>query len=220
MEEKLNASVAYASAHGLLYGDAKDSTRCHHAPMTLVPTKFPKDSFLKGVGLALNYNLLVDKVSRDLDWVYNVLNNVLEYDTFTHQLVQICKKVESEDGVKQRTYLGINRSDYMLDKADKNLLQIELNTIASSFGCLSARVSKTHRFLMQRYYHDNNLLKNTFDSFDEKINLPINKADIEIPKGLAYAAQHYCQKYDNDNLNTTTILFVVQEGERNAFDQR
>jgi len=117
-------------------------------------------------------------------------------DEFTARLVKLCKQVEAE-GVNQRTYLGVFRSDYMLD-GGATLLQIELNTIAASFGCLSARVSRLHRFLLERYMGHNEMLdgwiksllgeerlKSTFDVNDY---LPRNEADVRIPSALARAA--------------------------------
>ena len=48
----------------------------------------------------------------------------------------------------QSIVLGLNRSDYMLDQnKDENssLKQIEINTIAASFGGLSSRTPDVHR---------------------------------------------------------------------------
>jgi len=45
----------------------------------------------------------------------------------------------------QEIRLGLHRSDYMLDEKTKSLLQIELNTIASSFAGLSNLVTELHR---------------------------------------------------------------------------
>ena len=54
-----------------------------------------------------------------------------------------------EHGEQQPVRLGLHRSDYMLhrpaaapgeDAAPVGILQVELNTIASSFGCLSTKV--------------------------------------------------------------------------------
>ena len=42
------------------------------------------------------------------------------------------------------------RSDYMLHTPTNSLLQVELNTIASSFGCLSTLVGRMHRYLLGR----------------------------------------------------------------------
>jgi hypothetical protein len=50
-----------------------------------------------------------------------------------------------DKGIKQDIRLGLHRSDYMLDKATGGLLQIELNTISSSFAALGTQVSRLHR---------------------------------------------------------------------------
>lgn len=46
--------------------------------------------------------------------------------------------------------LGIHRSDYMLDAPSQGFLQVELNTIASSFGCLSSQVTRMHNYILSR----------------------------------------------------------------------
>jgi hypothetical protein len=55
-----------------------------------------------------------------------------------------------QDGVKQPIVLGLHRSDYMLHSVEndpRTFMQVELNTIASSFGALSSKVSEMHRVL-------------------------------------------------------------------------
>ncbi|KAL9272544.1 Glutathione synthetase, chloroplastic-like protein [Drosera capensis] len=47
--------------------------------------------------------------------------------------------------------LGLHRSDYMLDVQTNRLLQVEFNTISSSFPGLSCLVSKLHRNLLHHY---------------------------------------------------------------------
>eukprot|EP00798_Chlamydomonas_sp_ICE-L_P018243 gene18243-24694_t len=46
--------------------------------------------------------------------------------------------------------LGIHRSDYMLDAPSGKFLQVELNTIASSFGCLSSLTTALHRYTCRK----------------------------------------------------------------------
>lgn len=49
-----------------------------------------------------------------------------------------------KDGVIQPIILGLHRSDYMLHSVENDpraLMQVELNTIAASFGALSSKVS-------------------------------------------------------------------------------
>ena len=76
-----------------------------------------------------------------------VCPSIVVQDTFTRRLVDICRQVQVQ-GPAQNVYLGIHRSDYMLhhDKDPPQLLQVELNTIASSFGCLSALACQMHRY--------------------------------------------------------------------------
>lgn len=47
--------------------------------------------------------------------------------------------------LKQEIHLGLHRSDYMLDEKTKLLLQIEFNTISSSFPGLGCLVTDLHR---------------------------------------------------------------------------
>lgn len=49
-----------------------------------------------------------------------------------------------QDGIKQPIVLGLHRSDYMLHSVEndpRTFMQVELNTIASSFGALSSKVT-------------------------------------------------------------------------------
>lgn len=80
--------------------------------------------------------------------------SVVAEDAFTGRLLELSKLVHAE-GVNQKTYLGIHRSDYMLhepqaDSANdtQRLLQVELNTISSSFACISSLVSDLHRCVL------------------------------------------------------------------------
>ncbi|KAL4173149.1 hypothetical protein KRP22_008303 [Phytophthora ramorum] len=79
------------------------------------------------------------------------VQSVVEEDKFTGRLLQLSRQVQDE-GVQQKAYLGIHRSDYMLHELQagvagdaQRLLQVELNTIASSFACISSLVSGMHR---------------------------------------------------------------------------
>ncbi|KAL4157584.1 hypothetical protein PRNP1_006601 [Phytophthora ramorum] len=112
---------------------------------------FPRLQFEHGVALSPIYGRLVDRVSRDVEWLHSCVQSVVEEDKFTGRLLQLSRQVQDE-GVQQKAYLGIHRSDYMLHEpqADvagdaQRLLQVELNTIASSFACISSLVSGMHR---------------------------------------------------------------------------
>ena len=90
--------------------------------------------------------------------------------------------------------------------------QVEFNTIASSFGGLSEKVSNLHRYLARtNIYAD--ILGEKFAAND----LPLNESILSIADGLAQSHRAYAASTPS---NYTCILFVVQEPESNIFDQR
>lgn len=88
-----------------------------------------------------------------------------------------------------------------------SLRQVEFNTISSSFGPLSERSAALHRYLYAstKYYDAAPCLKPE--------NFPPNETTSGLVKGLAAAHSAY-------SVPGSRILFVVQAGERNVFDQR
>ena len=72
-----------------------------------------------------------------------------------------------DEVIKDSVHLGLHRSDYMInidEDGSETPLQVEINTIASSFGCLSKKVGDFHRFMLQRnanFPAYQNLLKQT-----------------------------------------------------------
>ncbi|EKM49834.1 uncharacterized protein PHACADRAFT_265549 [Phanerochaete carnosa HHB-10118-sp] len=131
-------------------------------------------------------------------------------DTFTGELWRRWRRVRDE-GVARPLQLGLFRSDYMVHRPDPHgpasLKQVEFNTISSSFGALSQRVAALHRHLHKTtgYYGSSSLLKEE--------NFPANETATGLAEGLAAAHAAY-------GVQDSWILFVVQEGERNVFDQR
>ena len=85
-----------------------------------------------------------------MPWLARTLQGTAESDEFTRRLLRMCARVQRE-GATQGARLAILRSDYMLHDAEDGdaarLMQVELNTIASSFGSLSSRVSALHTHL-------------------------------------------------------------------------
>ena len=75
--------------------------------------------------------------------IFDMHIKTCKHDEFTNQLMNIYKTVLASDTPPQRCVLGLHRSDYMQHEVagdPRVLLQVELNTIASSFGSLSAKV--------------------------------------------------------------------------------
>jgi glutathione synthase len=90
------------------------------------------------------------------------------------------------------------------------MLQVELNTIAASFGSLSTLVSQLHAYLIPRYP------KSTPATLGQ---LPPQDALNGFAKGLYQAHQAFCTHHKLRS-EDAGIVMVVQPGERNAFDQR
>lgn len=100
--------------------------------------------------------------------------------------------------------LVVTRSDYMLHEPTSTMLQVELNTIASSFGCLATLVSSLHRYILGRSGVSQEIL-------DEK--LPENTSMTAIVDGLAAAVLEHGHE-------DKTMMMVVQPDEQNSFDQQ
>jgi glutathione synthase len=159
---------------------------------------------------------------------------------FTGRLVQLAQEVAANPHDRAQTVtLGILRSDYMMHSPEDNgdgaaaasssassssplsldrvqtaiPLQVELNTIASSFGCLSTKISKLHQ-----------VLNNNQTSPDQ---LPDNHVTDGLASGLAAAIHEYtrqkaAQAQHETTSNPTTpivVVMVVQPGEANSIDQ-
>ena len=148
----------WAIAHGLLMQSKTRDGYFEHVPMSLEATPFPQMQYIRGVELARIFNTLVENISQNPEWLLRVLTPVQTYDSFTASLMRLQREV-IDVGEKQKIHLGINRSDYMLhvpsfgssgvDGSGISMLQVELNTIASSFGSLSALVTGLHKYLLE-----------------------------------------------------------------------
>jgi len=214
-------AVDFAVSNGLMINatTSTDQLSYTHAPFSLLPVKYSKKEFERGMELSKIYSKLVDRVSRDTEWLRNTLSSVLDEDEFTKRLMDVFEDVLN-DGIVQKAYLGVFRSDYMLheptggEKQAPRLQQVELNTIASSFGTLSSVVYDLHKFLLARYETEIPAIKEYFGSPTSYSGaLPDSPSNVEIPNGLAKAFKHYGK-------SDAIVLFIVQPGERNVIDQR
>ncbi|KAI5424258.1 glutathione synthetase, chloroplastic [Lathyrus oleraceus] len=213
-DQQLLDNVAYdalvwASLHGLVMGD-KSSKKSGtvpgvglvHAPFALLPVSLPETKFKQACDLAPIFNELVDRVSLDANFLQESLSRTKKVDEFTSRLLDIHSKMLHVNK-KEEIRLGLHRSDYMLDEQTKSLLQIELNTISSSFAGFGSLVTELHRYILSRH---GKLL-----GLDAE-NVPVNNAVSQNAEGLAKAWIEY-------NNPKAVIMFVVQAEERNMYDQ-
>ena len=130
--------------------------------------------------------------------------------------------------------LGLFRSDYMVHRdpskftAAPQIKQVEFNTIASSFGGLSSKVSSLHKYefflhTVQPSDYCRHLLRiyaypPTQPDLIISKRLPENSSTQLLSAGLAAAHQAYGTSTSGQT-RPLCILFIVQSPENNIFDQ-
>ena len=236
---------SFAAANGLQVETKKrdtsemDKVTYETAPISLLPNAYPAKAFASAQELSPSFNLLVDRISRDGDWLNVTLSNtgVADVDPFTGELLRMYQDIYCNDRDQGRfarsaDRLGIMRSDYMLH-TNNELKQVELNTIASSFAGLAVNVAKLHRHLVKRFKKEEQSIQNWLEQnkkivlglTDESCDLsdldgvPENPALDCLPASMKVAHDRYLSRFDTKS-NSPVILFVVQEGETNTVDQR
>lgn len=140
-------------------------------------------------------------------------------DDFISNLWKVHLAVKKE-GYVQPLSLGLFRSDYMVHTPPQSvapsLKQVEFNTIASSFGGLSSLVTRLHTNLLSFppgnpvMYPPHPVLKDNLP--------PQNTAISSLASGLAASHNAYGPSKSPLAL-PLCIIFLVQDGERNIFDQ-
>ncbi|KAJ7590685.1 hypothetical protein C8J56DRAFT_857918 [Mycena floridula] len=204
-----NKAVTYALSHGILYLPVSPSDSpgsAIHAPIALFPSPFPRNLFERAQRLQYAYNVLYSRIAMDEAFLDRVMGGT--NDPFVGSLWEGWKAIRREDNIQQ-LQLGLFRSDYLLHQQpgkDLGIKQVEFNTISSSFGPLAERIGALHRYLSDStdYFGLSPLLSGAF---------PNNHATKMLAAGLAAAHKAY-------GVPSSQILFVVQPGERNVFDQR
>lgn len=202
-ESVVEERIHWALTHGIGMGEP-----FVHAPITIHPYRYPISQFTKAKALAPLFNVLVEKITRDPTWLIETLRPTAISDEFVRRLIEIYEKVLAE-GIKQPLSLAITRSDYMLHEKEgdpKDLLQVEINTIASSFGSLSTRIAEMHSEL-EAFEGSADQVQN-HDALDE------------IASGVATAHRAYMAQTGRKTEENLGVAMIVQPGERNFADQR
>lgn len=224
--------------------DNKSKPYYETAPISLLPNAFPRKSFEHAQSLAPLFNILVDRISLNNEFLENTLGDVASVDPFTGKLLEMYIQIYHDEGgasigkfAREADRLGILRSDYMLncleEAGEYELKQVELNTIASSFAGLSTKVANMHRYLLQRFGEDPavkqwinsnaEIVRGTTNNNDDDngaVGVPKNPALQNLPKAIQIAHERYKQRRHGTITKDLAVLFVVQEGETNTIDQR
>lgn len=214
----------WALLHGLAVSSGSSSTsqnassnqgcgweQATPAPVSMRPTPFPKNAFQQAKRLAQSANVAMRTAANKKEFLLEAVAPAAEHDPFTKRLVDLLVQGEDPQAKPPNTWkknrLGVLRADYMVDQATKSLLQVEINTIASSFAALATRTSEMHR---------------TFNRKEQE-HMPVNDALAGVADALATAALAYQMDEgkgeEGESEPKDVVLFVVQPNERNIFDQ-
>ncbi|KAI1928281.1 Glutathione synthetase [Ophidiomyces ophidiicola] len=205
-----------------LVSNASDSNEvlATNAPVTLFPSLFPRSCFELAVSIQTTYNELYAAIAADEPWLRKIVEDLVDVDDFVANLWRVHNAVKQE-GYVQPLSLGLFRSDYMLHTPEESnapsLKQVEFNTISSSFGGLSCLVSKMHSSLLPSFSLGNSIAYPLHPCLKEN-SVPENTAVATLAAGLAAAYEAYGPAKSSPGL-PLCVLFVVQGGERNLFDQ-
>lgn len=213
----------WALLHGLSVASGSSSTshpassngcgweQAAPAPVSIRPTPFPRKAFQQAKHLAHSVNVAMRTAANKKEFLLQAVAPAAEHDPFTKRLVDLLVQGTEQDRTNTHTWkknrLGVLRADYMVDSATQSLLQVEINTIASSFAALATRTTEMHL---------------TFNPKDQE-QMPKNEALEGVAEALSTAAMAYQEGKGHPNDEggeiSDVVLFVVQPNERNIFDQ-
>ncbi|QIW98435.1 hypothetical protein AMS68_003953 [Peltaster fructicola] len=186
------------------------------APVTLFPSLFPRQCYEQAKAACKAYNELYSAIASDVAWLTPIVEELIDVDDFMKGLWEIHLKV-AEEGYAQKLQLGLFRSDYMIHMesgsldASATVKQVEFNTIASSFGGLSSRVGELHHHLHNSQAYPSSLLSTVNSK-----TMPLSNSIAGLAAGLAESFH----AYQKTSTHSSCVIFVVQNPERNVFDQR
>ncbi|XP_065676427.1 glutathione synthetase-like [Hydra vulgaris] len=211
INELADTAKDWVTLHGMIMRNNNDRKLLNYAPFMLFPSPFPRYLYEEAFSVQADLQELVYKASCDHEFIYDALKSVIVHDEFTRKQFEIYDQVRKE-GIKQKYVFNITRSDYMINELknpDENkrlydIKQIEMNMIAASFGGLGTFVEKLHRYMCD--------VMGESAPF-KKDQVATNSAIKNLGKGMA----KLWKIYDKED---SVVIFVVQNGERNRFDQR
>lgn len=215
-------SLSWAAQHGLLVateGAERGATMAAaftHAPVSLLPTPFPRAAFERAVAVSPSFAELSDVVSRDHAFLETTLAGVLETDAFTRALWDVYVQSGAQAG-RHACECGVLRSDYMLDAPSGAPLQVEVNTVSTSFMALGTRVQQMHRHVAEYFP---SLKQFTNQEADAESGGANEDEDASRVDALASAAATLAAGHAAAGDAAARVLMVVQPGETNVFDQR
>ena len=225
--------LTYTAMNGLLMLESSDEVGLVHVPVSLLPAMaVPRGLFEEVRALAEPFNVLVERFASDPVAIKETLAAAAKQDEFTRDLIRVYDAVLGGPRPSvARKNLAVNRSDYMMDQQSQRLLQVELNTISSSFGAQSTILAQMHRqilgkfdFLRQSHrglWPGGSLLEESEDAASAQSRVPYQDTIGDIVDAFAAAAGEYRGSRGSAlGPGGAVVLMVVQDDERNVMDQQ
>ncbi|KAJ1865177.1 Glutathione synthetase [Coemansia sp. RSA 989] len=201
----VDTALDWQATHGLLFraprsdsGASWQQSALVPTPVALAPSPIPRKEFEKVITLQPELNKLFDRISRDHEFLVTTLESLGTADDFTSRVFDMYLKQQSTGAAKPGV-IGIHRSDYLIHapenepNAQPQAKQVEFNTIAASFGSLSAIVGDFHRFMLKRTGYEGLLKSGEISQYQ----LPVNESLTSIGDGLAAGFELYGQPEHN-----------------------
>eukprot|EP00730_Choanoeca_flexa_P011062 TRINITY_DN2260_c0_g1_i1.p1 TRINITY_DN2260_c0_g1~~TRINITY_DN2260_c0_g1_i1.p1 ORF type:complete len:501 (+),score=125.63 TRINITY_DN2260_c0_g1_i1:101-1603(+) len=213
----------YAMAQGIMVEVRQDKPahgrgkRFRTAPFAVCPTPTPRLAFERARGVQPIVNELVAAVAQDDDMLTSALATTCQVDEFTANIFKVYEagKAANQYGYRS-TFANIIRNDFMLhceaeqDYAHADIYNVEINTIASSFGVLSNQICDMHR---QVY--------GSLNCSDVIANVPENRTRGKLVNAFKEFHEAYCQNRRSATTRYSVVCaMVVQPDETNLCDQR
>ncbi|EDO33034.1 predicted protein [Nematostella vectensis] len=211
--QNLAGSAAdFLMGNGVLYRSKSSADQVEHAPFMLFPTPYPRKLFDQAKAVQKDFNELVHKVSLDHEFLKESLQSTMAVDKFMGRIYEMYEQIRKE-GIAQPISLSLLRSDYMIDSDkptfngdvnDLKIKQVEINTIASSFGCLGSKLPGMGSYVLGLQGKD----------------IPVGSRQLPYNRALEGMAEGLAQAWEFYGSNKAVVVMVVTDDERNAFDQK
>uniref|UniRef100_A0A8W7P0M2 Glutathione synthetase n=1 Tax=Anopheles coluzzii TaxID=1518534 RepID=A0A8W7P0M2_ANOCL len=207
LQEVVEKAKDWAIMHGAAMRSKQDFNpdALLFAPFILTPSSFPRKEFQKAVELQPLLNELIHAVAHDSQFLLATLSSTEKWTSLPGPSSPSYRTVLDEGmrshGNFQTVTLALLRSDYLPNFSD-TIKQVEINTIASSFGGISTIMTPMHSYILSELGHREKL-----------VNLPDNKA-------LSGLCDAMVEAWKLQARPSAAILFVVENVTYNICDQR
>ncbi|CAI2366756.1 unnamed protein product [Moneuplotes crassus] len=207
--EIIEDTCQYLSTNGIMFKEdkLKDTFSYIPAPVALKPSPFSKDVYDKIRTNQSSVNLMMERLMKSISLVHEVLAPLSKIDPFIKNLLDTSIKAK-ETTYSQLGYLGVLRTDYMVDEEFQPKL-VEINTIASGLGFISDKMKGLYEYLIDKHY----------SSLDTQ-NLPDDSNNTEqiadAIKGAFELYESQCSSPDRKKI----LAYIVDYEEANVCDQK